>query len=137
MNIQIHRDKTYRWHKQKERTVRYNAKYGQIHVAAGLLDDFGIRYGEDCYIIFANDDDNNTWFVTLTQDKNADGFHLIQHKKSETQLNALMCQRRRFTRLLAQSIGSEAMRCSVSQKPTVIDGVKWFRLITSINQSSL
>ena len=134
MILRQHKDSQYLWKKlQKSRFVRYNARYGQIHIGPALLDDFGIEYGQECYVLFANDEATGEWYITLTQDKEMGGFHLIQSRKSQTQRNALMCQRRTFTRLLAQEFGTDAMKCPVSQKAIVQDEIKWYKLLTSIN----
>ena len=72
MTLHILQDKNYRWRHTKICYVRYNARYGRIHVSAGILDLFGIPYGEPVFVQFAQDCNTLEWYLTLTRQKAID-----------------------------------------------------------------
>lgn len=136
MKLEVLKGSNYCRRRTKICYVRYNARYGRIHVSAGVLDLFGIPFGETVYAQFAQDKDTDEWYLTLTQVKQTESFTLRKNSGknySPTQYNSLMCECRPFTRELAASLGAEAMKCSVSQAPIWANGVQWHKIITNIN----
>ena len=136
MKLQLFSDAQYRYRRAKKCYVRYNARYGQIHVSAGVLDLFSIPYETTVYAQFAQDKDTDEWYLNLTQVKQTESFKLRKNSGknySPTQCNSLMCECRPFTRELAASLGAEAMKCPVSSTPAFVNGEKWYRIITTIN----
>ncbi len=143
MNLQVHSNDAHFRRRPMQRTISFLPKYGQIYVSHALCEDFNLT--DETYIIFGRDDDSGDWYFTLTDKADAGGFRLRrqtptkrctskQHGEKKASLNnALVCIRRSFVKEITQDCGTETLKCPVSVKPKVIDNVKWYRLIKSIN----
>ena len=133
MTLHIFQDKNYRWRRTKICYVRYNARHGLIYVSAGILDLFGIPYGEPVFVQFAQDINTHEWYLTLAGQKGI-GFHqLFYEQKKIDRFCALHCKRRTLAREMAQLLGAEAMKCPVSRDPTWLHGEQWHKIITTVN----
>lgn len=143
MNLQIQSNKAHFRRRPMQRTISFLPKYGQIYVSHALCEDFHLT--DEVFIVFGRDDDSGDWFFTLTDNAAAGGFRLRKQSptkrctskqhggKQEYHKNALMCIRRTFVRQITQDCGTETLKCPVSVKPKMIDGVMWYRLIKNIN----
>ena len=133
MTLHIFQDQNYRCRRTKTCYVRYNARHGQIHVSAGILDLFGIPYGDPVFVQFAQDCNTREWYFTLASQKRIGYYKLQYDQKKSGRLFALVCHRRTLARQMAEALGAESMKCPKARNPTWLDDQQWHKIVTTVN----
>lgn len=129
MNLKIYNHEQPR--KSKVQTVGVN-RYGRFTFSQAAVTLFALKDG--MRISFAKDNDSrNDWYVAFDTDKGSVlRFTVRKRADRENPTRATITTNRRAANAILDSISVEkGATFLISQKPVIVFGIKWHRLITA------
>ena len=78
-------------------------------------------------VLFAQDTDTKHWYFTF-------GFDLTDGAKIRAVSKHTKCMRcccKQVAQMICAQVKSESITCGIAKEPKVIDGLKWYRILTS------
>lgn len=110
-------------------TVRRNTK--TVSFSALLSREFLPESSKSTAYLAMDEDSKNDWYIAVQEQ--TDGYHICTRKpRTPTQSSLLyFCCGAVAMKFLEANKAKDYCSCLVSEKPVEIDGVKWYKIITS------
>lgn len=115
---------------QGVRSVTVRRKTHSVSFSALLSRELGVQENDTAYIAM-DEESKNDWYFAIGNF--ADGYHLsIRKPKVETQSSLrYFCCGDVAVKFLEANKAKDICACLVAEQPQEIDGVKWYKIITS------
>lgn len=117
-------------HPQGVRCITVRRKQHSVSFSAILSREIEVKEGDTAYLAM-DEESKNDWYFAIGQFP--DGYRLCLRKpKVETQSSLRhFCCGNVATKFLEANKAKDICACLVSEQPQEIDGVKWYKIITS------